>query len=199
MDTQVAKKDTRKKGGEIGVYMNSLLSRKIHVPFKKVGKNIKELLQNKIKRDIEGKCTIEGFIKPDSTRVLTYSSGVLFEDVIEFDVAFECLVCCPVEGMKIKCIVKNKTQAGIRAVINEDVSPVVIYITRDHHYNNKYFSTVEEGDEITAKVIGQRYELNDEQVSIIGEIVEPKSDKYKKKDNIEKAKINIKVIYLKTI
>ena len=180
MDTQVAKKDTRKKAGDIGVYMNSLLSRKIHIPFKKVGKNIKELLQNKIKRDIEGKCTIEGFIKPDSTRVLTYSSGLLFEDVIEFDVAFECLVCCPVEGMKIKCIVKNKTQAGIRAVIDEDVSPVVIYITRDHHYNNKYFSTVEEGDEITAKVIGQRYELNDEQVSIIGEIVEPKSDKYKK-------------------
>ena len=180
MDTQVAKKDTRKKSGDIGVYMNSLLSRKIQVPFKKVGKNIKELLQNKIKRDIEGKCTIEGFIKPDSTRVLTYSSGVLFEDVIEFDVAFECLVCCPVEGMKIKCVIKNKTQAGIRAVINEDVSPVVIYITRDHHYNNKYFSTVEEGDEITAKVIGQRYELNDEQVSIIGEIVEPKSDKYKK-------------------
>ena len=180
MDTQVAKKDTRKKAGDIGVYMNSLLSRKIHVPFKKVGKNIKELLQNKIKRDIEGKCTIEGFIKPNSTKVLTYSSGVLFEDVIEFDVAFECLVCCPVEGMKIKCVIKNKTQAGIRAVIDEDVSPVVIYITRDHHYNNKYFSTVEEGDEITAKVIGQRYELNDEQVSIIGEIVEPKSDKYKK-------------------
>lgn len=180
MDTQVAKKDTRKKAGDIGVYMNSLISRKIHVPFKKVGKNIKELLQNKIKRDIEGKCTIEGFIKPDSTRVLTYSSGVLFEDVIEFDVAFECLVCCPVEGMKIKCVIKNKTQAGIRAVIDEDVSPVVIYITRDHHYNNKYFSTVEEGDEITAKVIGQRYELNDEQVSIIGEIVEPKSDRYKK-------------------
>ena len=180
MDTQVAKKYTRKKAGDIGVYMNSLLSRKIHIPFKKVGKNIKELLQNKIKRDIEGKCTIEGFIKPDSTRVLTYSSGVLFEDVIEFDVAFECLVCCPVEGMKIKCVIKNKTQAGIRAVIDEDVSPVVIYITRDHHYNNKYFSTVEEGDEITAKVIGQRYELNDEQVSIIGEIVEPKSDRYKK-------------------
>ena len=192
MDTQVAKKDTRKKGGEIGVYMNSLLSRKINVPFKKVGKNIKELLQNKIKRDIEGKCTIEGFIKPDSTRVLTYSSGVLFEDVIEFDVAFECLVCCPVEGMKIKCIIKNKTQAGIRAVINEDVSPVVIYITRDHHYNNKYFSSVEEGDDITVKVIGQRYELNDEQVSVIGEIVEPKSDKYKKKGGDKKPKLTLK-------
>jgi DNA-directed RNA polymerase subunit E'/Rpb7 len=183
MDTQVAKKNTHKPG-DVGVYMNSLLSRKIQIPFKKVGKNIKEVLQTKIKKDIEGRCTIEGFIKPDSTRVLTYSSGLLFEDTIEFVVAFECLICCPVEGMKIKCIIKNKTQAGIRAVINEEVSPVVIYITRDHHYNNKYFSSVEEGDEITAKVIGQRYELNDEQVSIIGEIVEPKSDKYKKKPKL---------------
>jgi hypothetical protein len=40
MDTQVAKKDTRKKAGDIGVYMNSLLSRKIHIPFKKVGNTI---------------------------------------------------------------------------------------------------------------------------------------------------------------
>lgn len=179
MNTQATRKDTRIKK-EIGVYMNSLLSRKIQIPFNKVGKNIKEVLQNKIKRDIEGKCTIEGFIKPGSTNVMTYSSGLLFENIIEFEVAFECLVCCPVEGMKIKCIVKNKTQAGIRAVINEDISPVVIYITRDHHYNNKYFSDVLEGDEIMAKVIGQRYELNDEQVSIIGEIVEPKVDKFKK-------------------
>jgi hypothetical protein len=38
---------------------------------------------------------------------------------------------------------------------------------------------VNENDEITVRVIGQRYELNDEQVSVIGEIVEPKTDKIK--------------------
>ena len=70
--------------------------------------------------------------------------------------------------MNIKCKVKNKTQAGIRAMIDEENSPVVIYVTRDHHYNNKYFNTVKENDEITVRVIGQRYELNDQQVSVIG-------------------------------
>jgi len=179
MNKQISKKDIRKYKGDVGVYMNSLLSRKVHIPFKKVGKNIKEVLENRIIRDIEGKCTIEGFIKPKSIKVLSYSSGVLFGDIIEFDISFECLVCCPVEGMKIKCIVKNKTQAGIRAVINEEITPVVIYITRDHHYNNDYFNSLEEGDEITAKVIGQRYELNDVQVSIIGEKKKKKNDKYK--------------------
>jgi DNA-directed RNA polymerase subunit E'/Rpb7 len=189
MEISKVKKDFRKKR-EVGVYMNTLLSRKIQVSFNKIGKNIKEVLEKSVKRDIEGKCTIEGFVKSNSTKVLTYSSGVLFENKVEFDVVFECLVCCPVEGMLIKCNVKNKTQAGIRAVIgtgtgtgtgttSEEKSPVVVYVSRDHHYNNKYFNTVNENDEITVRVIGQRYELNDEQVSVIGEIVEPKTDKIK--------------------
>jgi len=184
--------------------MNALLTRKIHIPFNKISKNIKEILENLIKKEIEGKCTVEGFIKPNSTNIKTYSSGILsanlvefdvvFEclvccpvsgilsaNLVEFDVVFECLVCCPVEGMTIDCIVKNKTQAGIRALINDDISPVVIYISRDHHYNNKYFNLVKDEEEIKVKVIGQRYELNDPQVSVIGEIIEPKPDKYKKK------------------
>ena len=192
MEISKVKKDFRKKR-EVGVYMNTLLSRKIQVSFNKIGKNIKEVLEKSVKRDIEGKCTVEGYVKSNSTKVLTYSSGVLFENKVEFDVVFECLVCCPVEGMLIKCNVKNKTQAGIRAVIGsgtgtgagtgegaiEEKSPVVVYVSRDHHYNNKYFNTVNENDEITVRVIGQRYELNDEQVSVIGEIVEPKTDKIK--------------------
>lgn len=184
MQASTVKKDFRKKK-EVSVYMNTLLTRKIQVSFNKIGKNIKEVLEKSVKREIEGKCTVEGYVKSNSVKVLTYSSGVLFENKVEFDVVFECLVCCPVEGMLIKCNVKNKTQAGIRAVIgsksgtDEEKSPIVVYVTRDHHYNNKYFNAVNENEEITIRVIGQRYELNDEQVSVIGEIVEPKTDKIK--------------------
>jgi DNA-directed RNA polymerase subunit E'/Rpb7 len=187
MDASVVKKDYRKTK-ETGVYMNSLLSRKILLPFNKIGKNIKEVLENKVKRELEGKCTVEGYVKKNSTKVLTYSSGVLFENKVEFDIVFECLVCCPVEGMLINCLVKNKTQAGIRALLEGDTSPIVAYVSRDHHYNNKYFNTVNENDEITIRVIGQRYELNDEQVSVIGEIVEPKTEKMKKSGPVIKRK-----------
>lgn len=194
MDAPNVTKGFRKKQ-EVGVYMNSLLSRKLHVSFNKVGKNIKEILEKSIKKEIEGKCTIEGFIKPNSTKLLTYSSGVLFENKVEFDVVFECLVCCPVEGMLIKCRIKNKTQAGIRALIDEDKSPVVVYLTRDHHYNNKYFNTVKENDEITVRVIGQRYELNDAQVSVIGEIIEPKPERIK----LDKSKFKPKLVIQENI
>ena len=175
----VRNKKGNQKNKDVGVYMTSLLTRKIHIPFNNVGKNIKDTLENVIKKQIEGKCNIEGFIKPNSIKVLTYSSGILVENTVMFEVVFECLVCCPVEGMLIKCNVKNMTQAGIRAVINEEISPIVVYVSRDHHYNNNYFNTIKENDDITIRVIGQRYELNDEQVSVIGEIVEPKTDKIK--------------------
>ena len=81
------------------------------------------------------------------------------------------MICHPVEGQIIKCKVENITRAGIRAVYFKDTkSPVTIFIARDHHYNNKYFSTIKENDVILIKVIGTRYELNDETISVLGEI-----------------------------
>lgn len=178
--TTVGKRNMVKKN-DTGIYMMNMLTRKIHLNFNSIGKNLKETLEKKVRRDIEGKCSVEGFIKPNTIKILSYSSGILVENQVMFEVMFECMVCCPVEGMHIKCHVQNITQAGIRAFVKDDISPVIIYISRDHHYNNKYFSTVKENDEITVKVIGQRYELNDPHVSIIGEIIEPKNDNYKKK------------------
>lgn len=183
-------RNTNKKGNQknvdVGVYMTNLLTRKIHIPFNNVGKNIKDTLEKIIKKQIEGKCNIEGFIKPESTKVLTYSSGILVENTVMFEVVFECLVCCPVEGMLIKCNVKNMTQAGIRATINEEISPIVVYVSRDHHHNNNYFNTIKENDYITIRVIGHRYELNDPQVSIIGQLVEPSEEKIKKNTTMKK-------------
>ena len=86
------------------------------------------------------------------------------------DIVFECEICHPVEGMIINCVIKNKTKAGIRAEIDEEPSPVIIFIARDHHNNNQNFIKAQEGDPITVSVVGQRYELNDKYISVIGEL-----------------------------
>jgi hypothetical protein len=77
--------------------------------------------------------------------------------------------------MLVSCIAKNITKAGIRAESASDVpSPVVVFIAKDHHYNVAHFNDVKEGDKINVRVIGQRFELNDKYVSIIGELVKEK-------------------------
>jgi hypothetical protein len=122
---------------------------------------------------MEGKCIVEGYVRPGSIKIINISSGTLQGRFIEFEVVFECSICCPVEGMQIKCYAKNITQAGIRAFtsLDEKNSPVIIYVSRDHHSTNEYFNSIREKDAIRIRVIGQRFELNDKQVSIIGELL----------------------------
>ena len=142
-----------------------------------IGKNIQQTIERFIIENYEGKCVVEGFIKVGSCKIITYSSGLIKGTNIGFEVVFECRICCPVEGMLIQCIAKNITKAGIRAESSDETpSPIVVFVTRDHHYMVQYFATIEEGNKFTARVIGQRFELNDKYVSIIAELVEPKKD-----------------------
>ena len=103
-----------------------------------------------------------------------------------FDVVFECSVCYPVAGMLLNCVAKNITKAGIRAESSEESpSPFVLFIARDHFYSNDYFNSIEENDKFIARVIAQRFELNDKYVSVIAEPVSPKDDKFIKKPRLQ--------------
>jgi DNA-directed RNA polymerase subunit E'/Rpb7 len=148
-----------------------MITRSITISIISIGQNLDETIRQKIQDDYEGKCVIEGYIKPGSSKIVSYSSGIVRGGNIIFEVLFECETCLPVEGMKINCIAINITKAGIRAdIANTRPSPAIVFITRDHHYNVDYFNTIKEGDSFVAIVIGQRFELNDRFVSIIAKL-----------------------------
>jgi len=153
-----------------GVYSNALLTRKVFLTMDQVGQNIKQNLERSISYSIEGKCTQDGYIKPNSVRVNTYSAGIVNNERVEFQTVFECMVCHPVEDMVINCKVKTLTKAGIHGEVidNEGNMPVTVFIARDHHFTNKQFGAVEENSVITTKIIGIRFELNDPYICAIG-------------------------------
>ena len=152
-----------------GIYIKNILTRKIYLPFSMLGNNIKELIQQNLNKNYEGKCIKEGFLKPNSINIITYSSGVIKGNDVLFDVAFNCLICKPVEGMRIKVIVKNVTKAGIRAEYKEP-TPIIVFISRDQLYKDETFNSIKEEDNIYIKVIGIRYELNDKFISVIASV-----------------------------
>jgi len=158
------------------IYSRCLITRNIVLPITAIGKNIRETIEENVKASFEGKCIVEGYIKQNSSKMVTFSSGLITKgNLISFEVVFECDICFPVEGMLISCVAKNITKAGIRAESATEVpSPIVVFVTKDHHYNLSYFSEVQEGDKINVRVIGQRFELNDKYISIIGELVKEK-------------------------
>jgi DNA-directed RNA polymerase subunit E'/Rpb7 len=159
-------------------YFNEfLITRRVYLPMRNVGKNVGDLLKEIIVKEVEGKCIVHGYVKIGSVEVVTYSSGLLNAGDIVFDVIYKCLVLLPLEGMKLGCIIKSHTIAGIRAELAGDVSPLVIFVSREHYLNDDYYqqlverSKTEKEIEINIKIIGQRFQLHDKQIRVIAELV----------------------------
>jgi DNA-directed RNA polymerase subunit E'/Rpb7 len=160
-------------GGNMSLYIKNIITKKLSIPIKYVGANIKQVLEDILKKEFEGKCCIDGYVKKGSSKIITYSCGNIYGNVALFTIVFEYLVCNPPNGMRISCVVNNITNAGIMGVANNtDTSPVNIFIARDHHYNIPYFSQLKNEDVVMVRVIGQRFELNDSAVFIIAELEE---------------------------
>ena len=153
MDTQKKKRIMKKKDTVRTdvIYSRCTITRPVQLNMKQVGKTLKSSLERKVKAELDGE--VKG-------------------ELIQFQTIVDCLVCFPVEGMLVQCVAKNITKAGIRAEIQgEAVSPIVCFISRDHHVNSSQFAVVTENDPILVRIIGQRFELNDNFISAIGELV----------------------------
>ena len=156
------------------VYSPCQITKNVVLPMNAIGKNLHQTLEQTIAKMVEGKCIAEGYVKQRSIKVITFSSGIIKGETVIFNVVFKCEVCYPVSGMLINCIAKDITKAGIRAESSdEQPSPFILYIARDHYFESDYFNSIEENEKFVARVIAQRIELNDKFVSIIAEIVPP--------------------------
>lgn len=152
------------------LFIKSIIHERIALPFSKVSKNMIRFFENYAEKKIEGKCRNEGFIRLHSSNVVSYSTGVLVSDKVVYNVVYSVDVCYPYEGMEIDCKIKNITKIGIRAVISEHENPIILFISREHN-PDKNFDEYKENERIKVKVLGHRFELNDEYISVIGELI----------------------------
>jgi len=174
------------------LYTEALLTKTVSLEISSVGgPHMETTLETALKHEYEGKCGVDGYVKPNSLKIQTYSSGIIERgNILTFYVSFTCQVCQPVEGMVFACTVKNITKAGIRAESATDFpSPIVVFVPRDHamvtHHASHHpsaaadtfqarleaFQSAQIDDKILVKVAGQRFELGDKFVSIIGDLV----------------------------
>lgn len=188
----MATQDERKV---FGVYTNSVLNMKVSLSIREVGKNTKQNLERAISNKTEGKCISEGFIRPNSVRVISYSNGVVNNECVEFQTVFECMVSHPVEGMLIECVTKTITKAGIHAEVKDEtgIIPITVFVARDHHIRNNTFMNVKETDTLMVRVIGVRFQLNDPFISVLAELISEKKNTniYTNVDRKKKPKIEL--------
>lgn len=175
-ETRVPKHTANVKTKALGIYYQAMLTRRVSLSIANIGGNVMQLLEHVINQTVCGKCGPEGYVRPNSAKVLNYSAPMLKADTVVFETTFECLVCNPVEGMMVSCVVKNVTKAGIRAEVPDGVdgetTPMLIFVSRDHHFQNPAFNNVQVDETIQVKVIGVRFKLNDKYVSALAQLVD---------------------------
>lgn len=153
------------------IYTKVIDNYNLTIEFKKLSNNIFDYLEKNLKDLLEGNCNVEGYIKKNSVKLLSHSVGELFGNNIKFSLIYEALISNPPESNIIECKVLSITKVGIRGQLNSDETPFIIFVARDHHYNNDTFSKININDIINVKVLGKRFELYDKYISIIAELI----------------------------
>lgn len=137
-----------------------------------------------LKRTSEGVCTRHGFVLPGSVSVVTISPGHIQSSSLNgnvcFKVTYQAHVCNPANGSTVPAQVKNINRFGILARsyvrIDDAVTlPVMeIIVTKQNNMSelsDVEMSKIQVGDMIVIEVMGKRFQLGDDHVSIVGKII----------------------------
>jgi hypothetical protein len=161
------------------LFVKRQINRTLTIPFYKItkGVNITQLLRTELAKSVEGRCSVEGYISPNSISICSHSCGTLSAANIHFNITADCLICFPDEHTVIKCVAKTINQAGIRAgaryLQSGHVSPIEVFLSRDMNIQmRELFSRIEENDILTVEIIGRRFVLHDTHVTIIAMLID---------------------------
>tara|TARA_B110001450_G_scaffold189282_2_gene177371 strand:- start:6592 stop:7368 length:777 start_codon:yes stop_codon:yes gene_type:complete len=160
----------------------------IYIKPSDITKDYNDLFIKKVKNDLEGICTIHGYIKKDSIKIIKRSIGTIvrqhFNGNMLYKLNCSADICNPVIGSITKCKIKNKNTMGLLAQgFYNDVAVLEIIIPKISAgiKSEINLDTVNIGDEILVEVCGKKFVLYDKYISIIGKVIKAKKEFIKNK------------------
>jgi len=162
------------------IYFNTVLTKKLLVQSKHLDENIDEYINTVLKKKIEGKCVDEGYIKPDTTKIIKKGIGMLlgsrFTGDITYNIAYTAEICNPVVGNIIDCKVRFVNKLGLLG----NNGPITIIVGKQFHDTEEEINNIKEGDIVKVEVIAKKFSLNDTEIKIIAKLWSENEKKEKK-------------------
>jgi DNA-directed RNA polymerase subunit E'/Rpb7 len=141
-----------------------LLPNEVHV----ASSDMDTYLLNKIKRDIEGQCCTHGYVKPNSTQILSRSMGVAENGKFTGDYLFICklriLCLLPYADQLVMAKVLKVNKMGALALLMDGgqvQESMKIQVPRDLHLGNNEFDTLQEDQQISVRLRRSQFQVND--------------------------------------
>lgn len=158
------------------LYRNVLLEEYIYLKPADLNNKIDDIIIQKLKRKVEGKCIKVGYVVPDSIKILTRSLGIInntnFDGITMYKVKYSVDVCNPAVGQIIQCTVFNIDKSQVICYVNDpETSPLEVFLFKHHHTGNTEFAGLKIGDMVIVRVGGSKWEYRDKQIITIAQFV----------------------------
>lgn len=131
-----------------------------------------EILIEKLKKSLEGRCSRHGFVIPGSLELLSRSMGVLEKGRFTADILFylkaQGKVYNPPEGFEVEGEVIRKNKMGLYLIVADAIR---VMVPRDLHIGSEDFESIEMGDRIRVLLKKSRFQVNDSHILSIGQLV----------------------------
>jgi len=155
----------------------------VKVLAKHIGNNLSDLLAQRTRIDLEGKCGPQGYVLPGSIKIIHTGKGELididFGKSYLFNMKIKCEICNPLPGLRFKAIVQANNKIGILAEggffdnLGNLVPVLEVVVIKETVMLQNEVPTEDLviGDEVNIEVLGRVYELNDTRVRAFGRTV----------------------------
>jgi DNA-directed RNA polymerase subunit E'/Rpb7 len=138
--------------------------------------DINEIIHNKLKKKIEGKCIGDGYIKEESVNIISRSLGMMlntdFSGSVSYEIIYSAEVCNPKEGQVLEVVVDTLDETNtVCYYIDEETSPIEIYLFKQHYLENQDYSSLKEGDKILVKILETQIEFGQDKILATAEFL----------------------------
>jgi len=132
-----------------------------------------DILLQKLKSSLEGKCSRHGYVLPDTLELLSRSMGSAekgrFTSDFLYYIKAQGKVLNPPDGFQIEGEVARKNKMGLYVIINNAIR---IMIPRDLHIGNEDFDAIQIGDIVRVEIKKSRFQVNDTHILSIGQYLQ---------------------------
>jgi len=152
--------------------IQSFFETKVALTAKDLGKDITNLdllLESKIRTQFEGRCSRNGYVIPNSVKLLSRSIGMIEKGRFTGDIIFyteaESRVLQPPDGVIVEGEVTRKNKMGIYVNYKDAIR---IMIPRDLHIGDDEFEAIQVGEVVEVEIKKSRYQVNDTNILSVG-------------------------------
>ena len=133
---------------------------------------IDALLKDKLVSKLEGKCSLHGWVLPNTVKILSRSMGYVesgrFTGDIVFHVQVEGYVINPPSGIEVTGQVIRKNKMGMYVDFRNAIR---IILPRDLHVGDEVYESVQVGQYVECVIRKSRFQVNDEFILSVGDFL----------------------------